>query len=78
MSPFDCVVLEYAVSARYVGHGVKYRPKVTENGHAERGNPPTALTFPYQGLKVSRRPGRKLWRGGWLKKQRPEVMLRIG
>jgi hypothetical protein len=26
-------------SARCEGHGVKYRPKATKNGHPERGNP---------------------------------------
>ena len=32
------------VTTRYEGHGVEYRPKVTKNGHTERGNPPSALS----------------------------------
>jgi hypothetical protein len=44
MSPFGHVVARYVVSTRYEGHGVQCRPKVTENGCTERGNPPTALS----------------------------------
>jgi hypothetical protein len=40
LSPFGHVMDSYVVSTRYEGHGVKYRPKVTENGYTERGNPP--------------------------------------
>ena len=43
MSPFGHIVSEYVVSIRCEGHGVEYRPKVTENGLTERGNPPSAL-----------------------------------
>jgi hypothetical protein len=32
------------VSTRYEGHGVQHRPNTTENGHMERGNPPSALS----------------------------------
>jgi hypothetical protein len=31
-------------STRKEGHGVQCRPKATENGHVERGNPPSALS----------------------------------
>jgi len=44
MSPFGHVVVGYVVSTRYEGHGVQHRPKVMENGHVERGNPPSALS----------------------------------
>ena len=44
MSPFGHIVTGYVVSTGGEGHGVKYRPKVTENGHTERGNPPSALS----------------------------------
>jgi hypothetical protein len=45
--PIGHVVARYVVSTRYEGHGVQCRPfdsaqgrpKVTENGHMERGNP---------------------------------------
>ena len=40
MSPFGHIVKPYVVFTRCEGHGVEYRPKVTENGHMERGNPP--------------------------------------
>ena len=42
--PFGRVVEPSVVSTQYEGHGAKYRPKVTENGHMERGNPPSALS----------------------------------
>jgi hypothetical protein len=43
-SPFGHIVCGYVVSTRYEGRGVQCRPKVTENGHTERSNPPTALS----------------------------------
>jgi hypothetical protein len=44
MSPLGHVLVEYVVSTRYEGHGVQHRPNTTENGHMERGNPPSALS----------------------------------
>jgi hypothetical protein len=38
-----------------MGPGVKHPPKVTQNGHTERGNPSHALSA----LCRSRQPGRK-------------------
>ena len=39
LSPFGYQVKLLVAIARYVGHGVQYRPKVAENGYMERGNP---------------------------------------
>jgi hypothetical protein len=49
--------------------GVKYRSKVTENGHTERDNPSVALK-----IALSRQPAVSRRGEGWLKKQRPRVM----
>jgi len=62
----------YKVSTRKEP-GVQYHPKVTENGHTERSNLSVALrTCSEQEPTASGR-----W-GGWLKKQMPWVMPRIG
>ena len=42
--PFGHVLQVDAVSTRNVGHGVEYRPKVTENGQTKRSNPSKALS----------------------------------
>ena len=73
MSPFGHVVARYVVSTRCEGHGVQHRPKVTENGHMERGNPPSALS----GKAGAGDQAVSLDGVGCSKKLRPRVMLGI-
>jgi len=61
------------VSARYEGHGVKYRPKATQNGHPERGNPSGALPDTGAGNQAGSPDG-----VGCPKKRRSRVMPGIG
>jgi hypothetical protein len=70
MSPFGHGVVRSVVSTRYVGHGVQHRPKVTENGHTERGNPPGALSDEAGAGDQAASPGGV----GCPKKPRPRVM----
>jgi hypothetical protein len=73
MSPFGHVFMRHVVSARYEGHGVEHRPKVTENGHTERGNPPGALSVEAGAGDQAVSPGGV----GCPKKPRPLVMQGI-
>ena len=70
MSPFDHVLMRYVVTARYVGHGVEYHPKVTENGHTEQGNPSGALSGDAGAGDRAASPDGV----GYPKKRRPRVM----